>query len=251
MGIPLAGWAIVAVSVIVVLYAAGHFGFKLYGDLQDALKQKALYAAQVKRTGLANDDTSSYTNAVTKEMDAHKRDGSGHQFVLHADKNGKTFVTFFDSDGCIALGRPGVPVPYQTEPQAILEWSLGPGKRPPSSPPSLPTPLNATNTPASFRPARSTERNSLPSDEIPVAREFSSNAGTDSRPRLIRVQAGCWNNGPHPWPFRTWWGPANGCWAPLYRQWNDGCVHYQMFNACNGQWDPRILWTFCNPQHHP
>jgi len=218
MGIPLTGWAIFAVSLIVVLYAAGHFGFKLYDDWKQAKQIAAANAA-------ANEDTSTYTNAVTREMVAHNADGSGHHFTLHTDSKGETVATYFDSDGCIALSRPGVALPYLPTASATLEWSLGPDKRPPSHAPISATPLGATNT--------------------------SLSSGTESRPRLLRVQAGCWNNGPHPWPFHTWWGPANGCWAPFYRQWNDGCTHYQMFNACNGQWDPRIIWTFCNPQHHP
>ena len=36
MGIPIKGWAIAAISLIVVCYAAGHFGVKLYYELQGA-----------------------------------------------------------------------------------------------------------------------------------------------------------------------------------------------------------------------
>lgn len=249
MGIPLTGWAIVAVSFIVVLYVAGHFGFKLYGDWQDALAQKAKSEAKATQAAAVNADTSAYSNAVTKEMDRHKHDGSGHLVALHGKGPEEIFATYFDSDGCIAIGRPGVPLPYQPSPQATLEWSLGPDRRPSSNPPNLTTPITGASTPVSPKASPIVKRTSL--EQSDQTYKHSDSTGANSSPRLIRIQAGCWVKGVHPWTFRTWWGPANGCWAPLYRQWKDGCTHYQMFNACNGQWDPRIVWTFCNPKHHP
>jgi hypothetical protein len=56
---------------------------------------------------------------------------------------------------------------------------------------------------------------------------------------------------PHPGPFRSWYGEKNGCWVAVYRQWPDGCTHYQWFNGCNGIWDtypngaPKVYWTNC------
>ncbi|HVW77460.1 MAG TPA: hypothetical protein VHB45_07595 [Alloacidobacterium sp.] len=234
LGIPLAGWAIVAVSLIFVLYVAGHYGFQLYDDWQRAKADKAKLASEIEKSDAINRDTSIYTNAITKEIDAHRHDHSGHQFVLHTDSSGIIMATYFDSDGCVALARPGPPLPY-LPPQSILDWSLGPEKRPTTSPPSAVMP---------------TMNKSPVSVTIPNRKPKLQRVG-QSLPETTHVQAGCWTNGVHPWPFRSWWGPANGCWAPLYRQWNDSCTHYQMFNTCNGQWDPRIFWTFCNPNHHP
>lgn len=252
MGIRLSGWAFFSVSLIVVLFTAGHFGLKLYDDLQDALRQKALSEEKVKQVAAVNADTSAYSNAVTMEMDRHKNDGSGHLTVLHETTSGKTYVTYFDSDGCIAIGRPGIPLPYLPAPQAILDWSLGPDRRPRSNPPHLTTRKTDIGVSALPDPPTIMKRSSPgASDETQARYKLPESAGTDSHFRLLRIQAGCWTNGAHPWPFRTSWGRANGCWAPLYRQWNDGCKHYQMFNACTGQWDPRVVWTFCNPQHHP
>jgi hypothetical protein len=245
MGVALKGWAVFAVSLLVVAFAAGHFGFKLYDDWQEALKDKAELADKVKKAAAINQDTSAYSNAITKEMDVHRNDGSGHHVSLHKDKNGETVATFFDSDGCIAIARPGVPLPYMPQPQASLEWSLGPGKRPPSQPPTEALPLGAAISSSALPIPNAHGGGHL----LAVGETISD---TKAEPDLpISVQAGCWNDGPHPWAFTTWWGPANGCWAPFYRRWNDGCTHYQMFNTCSGQWDPRIYWTFCNPQHHP
>lgn len=63
--------------------------------------------------------------------------------------------------------------------------------------------------------------------------------------RLLRVQGPgrCWN--PHPGPFRTWIGQQNGCFVQNWRQWQDGCTHFQWFNSCANQWDPQIYWTYC------
>ena len=65
------------------------------------------------------------------------------------------------------------------------------------------------------------------------------------------VQAGFCVN-PHPGQFRYWWGPPlDQCNSPMYRQFADGCIHYQVYNRCANAWDSRINWTVCNrPPHH-
>lgn len=234
MGIPLKGWAIAAISLIVVCYAAGHFGVKLYSELQRTKIDKQTLKD-------VNDNTSQYSNAVTKEMTLHQNDGSGHQILLHHGSDGDTVATFFESDGCIAVARPGVQPSYLPRPQDTVEWLLGPHKKPQVAVPPAALPAAASDsslggtTGQAVGTIRRTSR----------ARMLSIH----EKPTLVPAQVGCLN--PHPWPFRSWWGPANGCWAPMYRQWNDGCTHYQMYNACTGQWDVRISWTYCNPQHHP
>jgi hypothetical protein len=56
---------------------------------------------------------------------------------------------------------------------------------------------------------------------------------------------------PHPGNFRYWWGtPFDGCNSPMYRQFSDGCTHYQIYNRCANAWDPQIYWTFCHPPAH-
>lgn len=63
--------------------------------------------------------------------------------------------------------------------------------------------------------------------------------------QLLRVQGPgrCLN--PHPGPFRYWNGAQNGCLIQVWRQWQDGCTHFQWFNTCNNFWDPQIYWTYC------
>lgn len=62
-------------------------------------------------------------------------------------------------------------------------------------------------------------------------------------------QGQCLN--PHPGQFRSWYGEKNGCWVAVYREWQDGCTHYQWYNACYNYWDthpngaPKVYWTRC------
>jgi len=237
MGFPVAKWAIAAISVIAVCYVGGDAFLKLRGELEDQKTQLAQKTAEVKQatdkvTALTavNQDTSTYTNAVNAEKKFHEKDQSGHRILVHHDQRGDIVATYFDSDGCIAIARPGSAPTYSPYAKGIVDWSLGPDKKPASSPPT--TPL------ASRRVRRETPHVELASMTL-----------APHKPQAQPVQAGCMN--PHPWAFKSSWGPANGCWAPQYRQWNDGCQHYQMYNACTGAWDPQIHWIKCVPNHHP
>jgi len=61
--------------------------------------------------------------------------------------------------------------------------------------------------------------------------------------------ANCQN--PHPGTFRYWWGkPVDSCRSPMYRQFQDGCTHYQIYNRCSNAWENEINWTFCTAGGH-
>jgi hypothetical protein len=63
------------------------------------------------------------------------------------------------------------------------------------------------------------------------------------------AQASCLN--PHPWAFQATWGSyINQCQQPVFRQWNDGCRHVQMYDHCANIWGP-VVWQICVPNHHP
>ena len=38
--------------------------------------------------------------------------------------------------------------------------------------------------------------------------------------------------------------------SPMYRQFQDGCTHYQIYNRCANAWDARIYWTTCQAGPH-
>lgn len=63
--------------------------------------------------------------------------------------------------------------------------------------------------------------------------------------QLLRVQGPGRCSNPHPGPFRSWNGMQNGCLIQTWRQWQDGCTHFQWFNTCYNVWDPQIYWTYC------
>jgi hypothetical protein len=71
------------------------------------------------------------------------------------------------------------------------------------------------------------------------------------QPLLVAQMPGgrCLN--PHPGQFQWSYGQQNGCWIQVWRQFPDGCVHYQWFNTCGNYWDvypdgtPKIFWTKC------
>lgn len=252
LGIPLKGWAAFTVSLIAVCATLAHYSIRIYGDWQDQKKKTAQVISEKDKTAKEKDNldslnqiTSTTTNLTTKERQRHQTDRSGHQFKIHTDGGGTTVATYFESDGCIAIKRPGPTLPYLDHPLDNVEWSLGPSYK---SQANLPTQL-----PSSTSLERHDSQSPSVSLECSLAPTPSENGQTTSssqrrKPRFLKVQAGCRN--PHPWPFQSWWGPANGCFAPLYRKWNDGCTHYQIYNSCIGQWDPRIYWTYCNPNHH-
>jgi len=66
----------------------------------------------------------------------------------------------------------------------------------------------------------------------------------------LEAQGRC-TNGMHSGPFTTQYGTRDGCWVQVFRTFEDGCRHYQMFNSCGGFWDtnpdgsPKISWTHC------
>jgi len=74
-----------------------------------------------------------------------------------------------------------------------------------------------------------------------------------SLPTTSMAEGGASGNcvNPHPGEFKYWWGtPTDKCNSPMYRQFQDGCVHYQIYNRCANAWDARIFWTTCQAGPH-
>jgi hypothetical protein len=88
----------------------------------------------------------------------------------------------------------------------------------------------------------------------PVSRILSDSVLATEVPNLpagaaASPQVNCAN--PHPGAFKYWWGqPLDQCNSPMYRQFADGCTHYQFYNRCSNSWDGRIFWTVCHPPPH-
>lgn len=247
LGVPLQGWAIVAISSVAVLYAVGWGSLSLY--------QK--YKAQSVKTDTLQqtvDAVSQTSNQKISEANKHKKLKDPFR-TIQIDTSAGHFVTaeYYPSDGCIHVTRThGGGGVYGISDQQDL-WIPDPsrlqasrGDETSAGEPALSLAKRLSEYPLqSHSHARNPQLRLVSLDE----RERPALEANEANSTLRPVQAGCLN--PHPWGFRTWWGPANGCIAPFYRQWNDGCTHYQLYNACNGLWDPGINWTFCAGQHHP
>jgi hypothetical protein len=65
----------------------------------------------------------------------------------------------------------------------------------------------------------------------------------------LKAQGRC--SAPHTGRFNTWNDRLDNCRVRVWRQWPDGCTHFQMMNTCSGTWDtnadgsPRVTWTAC------
>ncbi len=71
---------------------------------------------------------------------------------------------------------------------------------------------------------------------------------------VLLAQGRCLDPHPpdHPPPaFRTWYGERRECWIQVWRQWRDGCQHFQWFDSCHNVWasnadgSPAVNWTSC------
>lgn len=56
---------------------------------------------------------------------------------------------------------------------------------------------------------------------------------------------------PHPGKFETTYGEKSGCVVEVWRRFEDGCEHIQLFDVCSNTWhvnadgSPRVRWTRC------
>lgn len=89
-----------------------------------------------------------------------------------------------------------------------------------------------------------------------LAREQRPQRTLEIPPLVVPLEAsqpacnrGCLN--PHPGAFRWWYGEQKGEWVQVWRQWPEGCLHYQLFHPKSGTWDsnpdgtPRVHWRCC------
>lgn len=255
LGVPVQKWAIVAISGVAVLYATGWGSLSLYQKYKTAQAKAGAAEARAGALQQTVDAVSQTTNARISEADKHKK-LKDHYDTIKIDTSAghSVLAEYYPSDGCIHVMRThGGTGPYGISDQQDL-WIPDPSRMQSSR-----KGLGEAYSAGALR-ARAEKLKGHPSERqspsqhprlqlVSLDDKIELGDEDSARSSLKRVQAGCLN--PHPWGFRTWWGPANGCAAPFYRQWGDGCTHYQIYNACNGLWDPTVYWTFCAGQHHP
>jgi hypothetical protein len=240
LGVPLQRWAVVAISLVAVVYAAGYAFISLQQKYNAERAKAGSLETQAQGLQRSLATVTQSTERRISEAEKHTKVHDPYKTISIDSSDGHPVVAdYYSSDGCLHIKRShGGATLYGISDTQDL-WIPDPSRQN-----NAKLPVNPPDDITEHRPSKDLKAHQAPNK--PILREVSLHAG---KARIKRVQAGCVN--PHPWPFRSWWGPANGCFAPLYRQWNDGCVHYQVYNACSGIWDPNIYWTFCSAQHHP
>ncbi len=136
-------------------------------------------------------------------------------------------IEYFTSDGCIFIHR------HRGETESN-DWISDTTKNPTKDPTKdkSAAPANPSSTIRAIGAVR--------------ARLVSANAKPAyAEDRLLPVQRMGRCLASHPGQFNWWWGPPNGCWVPMIRQFPDGCRHHQMFNSCGNYWDATITWDWC------
>ena len=250
---PVRRWAVACISLLTVLLGTCLGGIYVWRNWNEA-------EAKIRSMNADNDAKISSLNAEKTKLEKAKSDSEEatraklEEYKFHFGEKGQVLtapngwvkITTYPSDGCILISRKDANSPYGSR---LDDWILSPLKVPKSTPP------DAAAKPASFDvsqppPGAPDRPDAVPPGElrsIAFAQSIRQELGQADR-RLMPVQSGCQN--PHPGSVRSSWGKPNGCWVPLFRTWRDGCNHYQWYNSCSGQWNPKIYWNFCAAKHY-
>jgi hypothetical protein len=267
LGVPLTKWAIASVSGIFVCYVALHFGLQLKTEYQKTKQLNRDLAARTiqldhdkRALARSQDDLTSQSNARVSERQKHLDILHEKGVVLRVPPgiNGPAAViTYYRSDGCIRLERDAAAAgPYGISSGQDL-WIPDPTRY--ASSYSAPFHVNGPRESFDFLPSPAASLAFYTARPQPhfsvvaptaVIQPLGLYSKSDvSEVHILPVQSGCLD--PHPWPFESKWGTAQGCVVQFWRTWKDGCRHYQLYNTCTGKWDKQIYWTQCSKQHHP
>jgi hypothetical protein len=157
---------------------------------------------------------------------------------LHDDLRGEMKVRYYGSDGCVLIVR--------KQPGGSSRWI--PHWIPAVAGDDAPSPgrIAARTTPPVHTAA------APGGSDVGLA--FAGLRAAHAVGPLAAAAAGggcggrCTN--PHAGSFETREGERKACWVQVWRQWPDGCAHYQWFNTCESYWDsdaegPKVHWTCC------
>jgi len=252
MGITLRGWAISAISAIAVATAAGTTVIKLYQQFEEHKANDSTTVASLTRANETLGNVASGTGQVATE--AQKHINNNDRFItipLSRDAGETVTAEYYPSDKCVHLWRDkGTGQAYGTKDQDF--WMIAPRSTAQSElvPPDVP------HNEASSRGEMSISNHpQLEGGNLAATGKFGAvlkRVSASRQASLKRVgmdQGNCVN--PHPGTFTIHNVQLNACTIQVWREFKDGCKHNQIYNACNGQWDPKINWTFCAAQHHP
>ena len=242
MEIPLPPWAVSAVAVVAVIAAPVviYFGIRHLTDDASLAQKRAELESLIKQQTEGQD---SYIESTKHKPEA------GEYF--HQDPN--LTVVRFPSDGCLSILRTAGNTTRSL-------WIKDPSRMsaPGTAPGALDGGVKSELTVPGSTPLYQTVSNiaspsllALIPAKLIATRDAPPPSGTELIPVQQNPQCGgrCLN--PHPGNFASQNGRTQGCWVQVWRTWQDGCSHYQWFNACSSSWDsepngqPRVYWTCC------
>ena len=212
--LPIPAWCAPAFGVIAVLYV----GYTL-------LNQPAQTAYATYLVGRTEQQDSN---------EAYKHFYEPPTAELHNTSAGGTLEAKLFRDGCVSVAWTSAQASAPPRPHFIRKVAADPGA--PPAPQSAPTGSIGRDFPGMMLAGLGIPGGGIPAPWL-------------ERPVAAPSATTCLN--PHPGDYSTSYGPHNGCWVQVWRQFKDGCQHYQWFNTCANVWDvnrdgsPRVYWSQC------
>lgn len=222
--LPIPSWCVPAFGIIVIIYA----GFTLLSEPVQTVYSRYLL-------GKAEEQD---------QYEAYLHTNETPVTVLNAAALGGTLdAKLYASDGCVSVSWRGGAATTAPHPHFIRKIT----KEEAGAPAPGRVELSVPN--AAGEPVRASLEGVLGLSMISTLVDRYAHAPGDGLPAQPVGQSNCLN--PHPAPFNSSYGSRNGCWVQVWRNFQDGCVHYQWFNSCSNFWDvnpdgsPRVYWTQC------
>ncbi len=265
MGVTLKGWAISAISAIAVLTATGTGLVTVYSNVQSLKAEAAQKSGENEALVSKNADLTNTVKLVSDDTQSKLTEAEKHaklkdrfESIPIENKSEIVNADYYPSDGCVHISRKQTtqqrsggaqsPDVYYGNDQDV--WIVDPLKNAGTQNAALSNPIEAAVRASLLSISQKTSQTET--NQKAVKAYTTATRSASSKPRLVRVgmfQTNCIN--PHPGTFTLRNEQVDACNAKVWRTFADGCVHYQMYNACSGKWDPKINWTACVAQHHP
>jgi hypothetical protein len=216
--LPIPNWSIPAFGVIVTLYVA----FTLLSNpIQTVYSRYLLGKAEEQ-----------------DQQEAYKHFAESAVMQLRDNGAGGTLDARLFGDGCVSVSWRG-PSQKPPHPHFIRRITADEGGPPAPDPPQ-------SGASRALDGVQTASVAAWPFDLL--ANALTPRSAAAESPAQ-QNQSHCLN--PHPGSFNTSYGTRNGCWVQVWRNFQDGCTHYQWFNSCGNYWDvnqdgsPKVVWKEC------
>jgi hypothetical protein len=237
-GVTVKGWAITALSTLGLVSAMATKTIALVQDLN--MHKKSDAKIQEELVPVAN---------ATKEKltEAEKHASSGEKptdIPIHDSQTEIVSAKFYASDGCVKLSRThNSGGAYGISDNQDL-WIPDPSRNGVHAASERLKEIEPLDQQFKWKGGDVIEVSTVSpySGRLPVSHV------RQAKLKLAGYQGSCLN--PHPGVFQVQNNQVNACEVQVFRQFADGCRHWQLYNACTGQWAPGVNWLFCSMQHH-